>query len=54
VYETDAPPCPLGVATETQSALLLTDQEQSRVVSIVNVPVPPPSENDDDEVLTRN
>jgi len=54
VYETDAPPWPLGVATETQSALLLTDHEQSRVVSIVSVPVPPPSENDDDEELTRN
>ena len=54
MYETDAPPWPLGVATETQSALLLTDHEQSRVVSIVSVPVPPPSENEDDGVLTRN
>ena len=54
MYETDAPPWPLGVATETQSALLLTDHEQSRVVSIVSVPVPPPSENDDDETLTPN
>ena len=54
MYVTDAPPWPLGVATETQSALLLTDHEQSRVVSIVSVPVPPPSENDDDEELTRN
>jgi hypothetical protein len=54
VYETDAPPWPLAVATETQSALLLTDHVQSRVVSIVSVPVPPPSENVDDEALTRN
>lgn len=54
MYETDAPPWPLGVATETQSALLLTDHEHSRVVSIVSVPVPPPSENDDEEELTRN
>src|SRR6478672_1270192 len=54
VYETDAPPWPLGVATETQSALLLTDHVQSRVVSIDSVPVPPPSGYDDDEARTPN
>jgi hypothetical protein len=34
--------------------LLLAAHVQSRVVSIASDPVPPPSGNDDDEVVTRN
>jgi len=52
VYEIDASPCPVGLARDTQLALLLAAHVQSRVVAIDNVPVPPPSENDDGELAT--
>ena len=54
MYEIDASPCPVGLVRDTQLALLLAAHVQSRVVPIDNVPVPPPSGNDDDEVATWN
>jgi hypothetical protein len=42
------------LGSDTQLALLLAVHAQSRVVSIASDPVPPPSGNVDDGVLTRN
>ena len=46
MYGSDASPCPLVVAIETQLAVVATDHAQSRVVEIVNVPVPPSAGNE--------
>jgi predicted FMN-binding regulatory protein PaiB len=40
-YETDALPCPLVFATDTQEALVLTVHVQSGVVAMATVPLPP-------------
>ena len=45
MYGTEASPCPPALATATQLALVLTDQEQSRVVAMASVPLPPSDVN---------
>jgi uncharacterized lipoprotein YbaY len=45
VYGTEASPCPVVLATETQLALVMTDHVQSRVVATARVPFPPSAVN---------